>query len=207
MVDPNSSACPDPASGPVDGADGADGAESTRPEDESTPHHHPAADAAGEHTAGAGLSPHLTTDEIFEEMVAGLELGDGELEAGARDAAGLGPKSSTAPWAFPVAPWVKSAGPRDRVVTPDVADLEELELHFVPPEPSDVLSKDPLVNLAWAAVLAAPLLVIATLLFWPAAPGIVVPLSGVVFIAGLAALVWRMPATRDPSDDGPGAVV
>lgn len=70
-----------------------------------------------------------------------------------------------------------------------------------------VLGRDPLVNLAWGVVILVPLGIIASMLFWPSAPAIVLQIAGLGFLASFGALVWRMPDSRDPDEDDPGAVV
>ncbi len=211
MVNPNSSA--------RDDADGipANGTNPARPNDENTPISEPAVDAAGEHTAGADKIPHPTTDEIFAELVAGLTADDSGSHPDDTDLDHSAPTNSHETdrtgraaddtWGFPVAPWVQGSGPRDRVVTSQVANQQEQDESFVPPNPRDVLSKDPVRNLAWVAVVAAPVMILLALIFWPDSGSLVAQISGLSFLAGLAALLWRMPKSKNPLDDDPGAVV
>lgn len=98
-----------------------------------------------------------------------------------------------------------AAGPRNWAPDPEV---EEAEDHFVPPDPGPVLGGDPLLVMAWVAVLAAPLLVLIALVAWPAMPTWLLEVGGVAFLGGVGLLVWRMPHRRSPEDeDDNGAVV
>lgn len=107
----------------------------------------------------------------------------------------------------PVAPWVRTSGPRDWPTTPEVEDLEEAESHFVPPDPPLVLGRDPLLTMAWALVVGVPILLLVVLVVVRPYPVIVAQVGGGAFLAGLAILLWRMPHRRDDDDEGPGAVV
>jgi len=103
-------------------------------------------------------------------------------------------------------------GPRDWPVTPEVEALEETESHFVPPEPEPVLSRDPLLTLAWALVVAVPVLVVVGVVVRAAVPTLRIPawsgpVAGVLFLVALGILLWRMPHRRDPDDHDTGAVV
>ena len=103
-------------------------------------------------------------------------------------------------------------GPRDWPLTPEVEALEEAEAHFTPPEPPPLLSRDPLLTMAWSFVVGVPVLALIGMLVSAAVPSLAIPaLVGQVglglFVAGLGVLIWRMPHQRDPDDDGPGAVV
>ncbi|GAA1739647.1 hypothetical protein GCM10009809_38840 [Isoptericola hypogeus] len=116
-----------------------------------------------------------------------------------------------APAADP-APLSRAAGPRDWPLTPEVEALEDAESHFTPPEPDPVLSRDPLLTMAWAAVAGVPILtvvlvVVRALLPSLHLPGWLGPAGGVLFLAAVAVLLWRMPHRRDPEDDDTGAVV
>ncbi|NCT90024.1 hypothetical protein GXB85_03510 [Cellulomonas sp. APG4] len=97
-----------------------------------------------------------------------------------------------------------AVGPR--AWSPDPA-VEEAEDHFVPPDPGPVLGGDPLLTLAWVAVVAVPALLLVTVLAWRDVPALVLQLAGAAFVLALGLLVWRMPARRDDDDHGPGAVV
>ncbi|MFI2102132.1 hypothetical protein ACH436_02480 [Isoptericola sp. NPDC019693] len=107
---------------------------------------------------------------------------------------------------------VVSPGPRDWPVTPEIEDLEETESHFTPPEPEPVLSRDPLLTLAWAAVVGVPVLVVLGVVLRAAVPALRIPgwsgpVAGVLFLVALGILIWRMPHRRDPDDHSTGAVV
>ncbi|MEU2200006.1 hypothetical protein [Isoptericola sp. NPDC019482] len=107
---------------------------------------------------------------------------------------------------------VVSPGPRDWPVTPEIEDLEETESHFTPPVPEPVLSRDPLLTLAWAAVVGVPVLVVLGVVLRAAVPALRIPgwsgpVAGVLFLVALGVLIWRMPHRRDPDDHGTGAVV
>lgn len=77
---------------------------------------------------------------------------------------------------------------------------------FEPPDPGPVLGGDPLLTMAWVGAVAPPLLLMVIAVIWQNVPPLVLQIAGVVFLAGLGVLIWRMPARRD-DDDGPGAVV
>lgn len=126
---------------------------------------------------------------------------------------------STKPLDFPVAPWVADS----RVVRPapdlsgrdweGTAQFDEAEAavdageHFVPPDPGPVLGGDPLLTMAWIAAVGMPLFLLVVVIAWPAAPPALIQAAGVVFVLGVAVLLWRMPNRRDPEDDDTGAVV
>jgi hypothetical protein len=104
------------------------------------------------------------------------------------------------------------AGPRDWPLTPEVEALEDEDSHFTPPEPPPLLSRDPLLTMAWSFVVGVPILALIGMIVSAAMPSVSIPpLAGQIglglFVAGLGVLIWRMPHQRDPDDDGPGAVV
>lgn len=104
------------------------------------------------------------------------------------------------------------AGPRDWPLSPEAEALEEEESHFTPPEPPALLSRDPLLTMAWSFVVGVPVLAVVGIIVSAAVPALAIPpLVGQIglglFVAGLGVLIWRMPHQRDPDDDGPGAVV
>ncbi|PJI93493.1 hypothetical protein [Luteimicrobium subarcticum] len=142
-------------------------------------------------------------DERWHELVADLQV-DGSVD----DAEGRpGPGAPSAGWGtFDVAPWVRTPGPRDWPASDEVEALEEAESHYQPPEPPPVLGRDPLKNLAWGAVAGVPAVLFVLLLVVRPFPRLVGAIGGVLFLAGIAVLVWRMPHERQ-DDDGPGAVV
>lgn len=103
-------------------------------------------------------------------------------------------------------------GPRDWPVTPEVEALEDAESHFTPPDPGPVLSRTPLLTLAWVVVVAVPVLtvvgvIVRALVPSLAVPGWVGPAGGLAFLGAVGVLVWQMPHRRDPDDPGNGAVV
>jgi hypothetical protein len=137
---------------------------------------------------------------------------------------------------YPVAPWVserrvvrpaRRPGPdEDEAVPPELAGARDwdataqmdeaerrvdAEEHFVPEDPGPVLGGDPLLTMAWLAVGGIPLFWLVMVIAWRDAPRTVLLASGVVFLLGLALLLWRMPHRRgdggpDDADDD-GAVV
>ncbi len=98
---------------------------------------------------------------------------------------------------------LSSAAPRTWSPDPEV---EEAETHFVPPDPDPVLGGDPLLTMAWAAVVGVPMLLMVAVIAWRDIPTIVLQVAGVAFLAGVGLLLWRMPRDRE-DDEGPGAVV
>ncbi|MCR6647676.1 MAG: hypothetical protein NVV70_05875 [Cellulomonas sp.] len=159
-------------------------------------------------------------DERWARIVA--ELGDVDSAADATAAGGLD---------FPVAPGVESPfGDRSRVVRPPAGDpsdplasasgrdwdgtaqydeaesgVDEQE-GFVAPDPGPVLGGDPLLTMAWFAAAGMPLLLLVLLIAWRDAPAALIQAACVVFVLGVAVLVWRMPPRRERQDDD-GAVV
>lgn len=93
-----------------------------------------------------------------------------------------------------------------RAWAPD-PDVEEAESHFEPPDPGPVLGGDPLLTMAWGAVIGVPVLLMVAVVAWRDIPMVVLQAAGVGFLAGLGVLLWRMPHRRDEEDDDPGAVV
>lgn len=90
--------------------------------------------------------------------------------------------------------------------SPDPA-VEEAENHFSPPDPGPVLGGDPLLTLAWTAVVSVPLALLLVVMLWPDAPAVVLQVAGAVFACGLGLLLWRMPHGDDDEPRGSGAVV
>ncbi len=115
----------------------------------------------------------------------------------------LGPDDVDAKWAELVKDLTPTADPRAWV--PDPA-AEEAEEHFRPPDPGPVLGGDPLLTMAWVAVVGVPLLLMLAVVVWRDIPSVVVQAAGVAFLAGVGLLLWRMPRDRE-DDAGPGAVV
>ena len=77
----------------------------------------------------------------------------------------------------------------------------------MPPDPGPVLGGDPLLTMAWFAAAGMPIFLLVVLVAWRDAPAALVQAARVVFVIGVAVLVWRMPHRRDPDDDDTGAVV
>jgi len=141
-------------------------------------------------------------EEQWKSLVADLET---PADGGASDLPTAG--TDVPARSIEVAPWVQPTRPRDWPAGPEVEDLEDQESHFVPPEPPPVLGRDPLLNLAWGLVGAAPLVVLVLLVVVRPFPALVGQVAGAAFLAGLGILLWRMPHRRDEDDDDPGAVV
>jgi hypothetical protein len=85
------------------------------------------------------------------------------------------------------------------------AAVDEQE-HFVPPDPGPILGADPLRVLTWAVAVGVPVLYVILLVAWHDPPGWLAPVAGVLLLAAISVLVWRMPHRRD-HDSGTGAVV
>jgi hypothetical protein len=173
-----------------------------------------------EHEAAATPSSEPLADAVVEERWADIvgRLGDVEprwtdddtaVRPETRLDAPPEPLDEPSPEPSPVA---RFEGPRDWPVTPEVEALEEADGHFTPPEPEPVLSRDPLLTLAWTVLVGVPVLTVLGVLVraiapWLALPSWLGPLGGVSFALAVAVLVWRMPHRRDPDDQDPGAVV
>ncbi|WP_019136955.1 hypothetical protein [Cellulomonas massiliensis] len=166
-------------------------------------------------------------EDTWASLVARLEQvdsGDDDGRAGReeRGATPDGPRVGS----FPVAPWVEQrvvrpAGPADGGPGRELdgrdwdgtSQYDEAETsvdeqeHFVPPDPGPVLGGDPLLTMAWLAVAGMPVFLLVVLIAWRGAPSALVQAACVVFLLGVAVLVWRMPTHRDPSDDDTGAQV
>lgn len=173
--------------------------------------------------------PDLPDDDLPDDAVEArwadivAQLGSLDGPTGRDD--GAGEATTTAPGAggsdgvldspeerSQTAPPVVGSGPRDWPTTPEVEALDETESHFTPPEPEPVLSRDPLLTMAWALVIGIPLLTVVSVVVRAAVPGLLLPawsgpVAGGLFLAGLGVLLWRMPHHRDPDDHGTGAVV
>lgn len=167
----------------------------------------PAPSAAGEAAGQEGA-----TDPVSATGAdTAADSGAGKLPEGeAGDRAGrdvVGPEEPALPTRI-----VRPGGPRDWPSSEEVEALEEAESHFTPPEPPPLLSRDPLLTMAWGFVVGIPVIALLTVIVSAAFPSVRVPslaaqIAVGLFLAGLATLVWRMPHHRDPDDDGPGAVV
>lgn len=78
------------------------------------------------------------------------------------------------------------------------------EDHFVPPEP-EPLRADPMLTLSWVVAVGVPVVLIVVVVGWARPATWVLAAVAAAWLGAVAALLWRMPATRD--DDDPGAVV
>ncbi|NIZ93596.1 hypothetical protein [Kineococcus rubinsiae] len=99
---------------------------------------------------------------------------------------------------------VPAVPPRRDDVDEDMA-LAGLDDRFVPPEPQP-LPRDLVGWAAWIAVIGAPLFLLVVALVWRDVPALVTAATAVVFVAGFATLVVRLPSSRDDDSDD-GAVV
>lgn len=97
-------------------------------------------------------------------------------------------------------------GPGTTVADPRGWVAPELDEHFEPPEPGPVFGGDPLLTMAWVAVVGPLVLLVVSVVAWRDIPSIALRIAGVAFLVGIGVLFWRMPASRD-DDAGPGAVV
>lgn len=193
----------------------------------------PGADAGAGTDEPLGEEPREPTDdERWAAIVADLTGGDEPVGRG--DAPSGSPAPATGPAVtYPVTP----GAPDPRVIRPavdrtdaDPADpsgppelvgrswdgttqmdaaeaADEAEEHFVAPDPGPVLGGDPLLTMAWFAAAGMPLLLLVVVVAWPTAPPALIQAAAVVFVLGVAALLWRMPHRRDDADDDTGAVV
>ncbi|GAA2224033.1 hypothetical protein GCM10010413_17060 [Promicromonospora sukumoe] len=160
-------------------------------------------DGAGRGTAGPRVSGWSDGGWAGGDWTVG-GAASGSADAGSRDGSGTGPDAGSR--ATP------PSGPRDWPLSPDAEALEEADSHFTPPEPPALLSRDPLLTMAWSFVVGIPVLAVVGMIVSAAVPAVSIPpLAGQIglglFVAGLGVLIWRMPHQRDPDDDGPGAVV
>lgn len=166
------------------------------PQDDTTPDpERPDPGRSGAEPEGDGTRDGLGPQEV-EEAWAEIVSDLGSLPSDAVDDAP--PAPATTPGDEPPVVDPIDADPRGWV-----ADDDD---EFEPPDPGPVLGGDPLLTLAWVGAVAPPLLLMAVVVLWQSVPTLVLQVAGVVFLAGLGVLVWRMPARRD-HDDGPGAVV
>lgn len=91
-------------------------------------------------------------------------------------------------------------GPRDYAVA------DELDDGFTPPEPEPLASADPLLVAAWLSAVGGPIAFIVILIVWSNAPALVWLSTLAVTLLGWAVVIWRLPRTREDTDDD-GAVV
>lgn len=159
-----------------------------------------------------------TTEEIWDEIVAQLS----DLSTKETDDKTAPPQESEKEpqgLSFPTAPWV--TGPRienlsdsdpdehdfaDRSSSPrDWADddflLHEID-RFIEPDPELELSKDPVRNVAWFLTTLAGMALLVSAIFMRPVHGPSMLILLVLFLGGIALLIWRMPSTRNDSDSG-----
>ncbi|HST85821.1 MAG TPA: hypothetical protein VLL08_29055 [Kineosporiaceae bacterium] len=84
-------------------------------------------------------------------------------------------------------------GPEDRIGQADA---------FVPPEPPPLPRGDVISRLAWGGVVAGPIFMLISVIFWRPPPAALLVAALVGFTAGFVTLVARMPKHRDDDDDG-----
>lgn len=152
-------------------------------------------------------------DDAWAQIIAGLTSGAG-VDHPHPDQDGAGPL--TRPGGVDPETSISDpstdvpTGPRDWVlaeVTDDQDVGDDPEEGFVPPDPGPVLGGDPLLTMAWAGFVGAPLGVLIAFIVWWPLPPMLLQLAGAVFVTACAVLVWRMPARQDDDDHDPGAVV
>lgn len=138
-------------------------------------------------------------DPLPDDDAAPTAPGEGAPDDDAR----LAPEDVDARWGVIVSELTGAPDPRSW--GPDPA-VEEAEDHFEPPDPEPVLGGDPLLTMAWAAVVGVPLLLMLAAVVWRDIPDVVLQVAGAAFLVGVGLLLWRMPHERG-DDPGPGAVV
>lgn len=168
----------------------------------------PVPDQPAEQTDQVDLSDQGQTDTAWQQIVA--ELSDLSTDPDPELTASTPVTSPT--FDFPVAPWVpepahETSDPRAWRRSPEAEALEDSEGEFVPPDPGFSLSTDRMRNLGWFAVVAAPVAAVLVSIFWTLAPSEVYLALSAAFLAGVGALVWRLPSTRDDDPGSGGAVV
>jgi len=158
----------------------------------------------GDAAAGAGTATPETPETPTDGAAPPPRTGAG----GPGDAAPLTDSARTVRPARPLPPApredVPQVPPAREEVDEDMA-LAGLDDRFVPPElqplPRDVVGWG-----AWIAVIGAPLFLLVVALVWREVPALVTAATAVVFVAGFATLVVRLPSSRDDDSDD-GAVV
>lgn len=147
--------------------------------------------AKGPHGPG---DPDLPADPPFDEDAAWRAIVDNYGERASLE--------ETAPAApEPPAP---PAAPEEPVARPE--QRQDVEEHFVPPDPPPVPRGTPARRLAWAGLFGPPLLMILAVAFRWTFPAVVTMGLVAAFVGGFVFLVCTMP--RDGGDGwGDGAVV
>lgn len=159
-----------------------------------------------------------TTEEIWDEIVA--QLSDlSTKEADDKTAPPQEPEKERQGLSFPTAPWVtgpriepisepdsqeyeddsRSSSPRDW--SDDDILLNEID-RFIAPDPELELSKDPVRNVGWFLTGLAGLALLVSAIFMRPVHGPSMLILLVLFLGGIALLIWRMPSTRNDSDSG-----
>src|SRR5665647_3387252 len=98
----------------------------------------------------------------------------------------IGPEDVDARW-VQIVSQLGAADPRSWVPDPAVEAAEE---HFEPPDPGPVLGGDPLLTMAWGAIVGAPALLLVAVVAWRDIPTILLQAAGVAFLLGVGLLVW-----------------
>jgi len=88
----------------------------------------------------------------------------------------------------------------------DAEEAVDRQEHYVPPDPGPVHGTDPLRLVTWAVVGGVLVLYFVMLVAWRTPPGWLPAVAGVVLLAAIGVLVWRMPHHRKEDPDS-GAVV
>lgn len=140
----------------------------------------------------------IDTDSEFARIVAALD----DVRA-ATDDVDVQPR----PWLtdVPTLPGVRPIGPRDHIASQDEIDLEDEQSHFVPPDPGPVLGGDPVLTMAWFAVVGGILALVLSALLVRVMPSVVAWAGAALLAAGAGVLLWRLPHERgdDHGEDEP----
>ncbi|WP_432495107.1 hypothetical protein [Kineococcus auxinigenes] len=195
---------PDDAAGRLD-VDAAFAEIVARWEDEGPGDRSPGPGASGQDDAASGTGGAPDDEGAGPRDEAGREQ---SAAPGAGPGAPSRPEGRTVRPARPLPPAPREDvpdGPPRRTAEPEeLRDLDAGE-RFVPADPAP-LPRDLVGWAAWAAVVGAPLFLLLVALTQRDAPALVTVATAVVFVAGFATLVVRLPRSRDDDDDD-GAVV
>jgi len=159
-------------------------------------------------TRGAAEGGNVPDDDLdakWAELTARL----GELRLPPDDDEEAPPEAAPAP---PPAVLPAAPGPRDYSPAPETDDEDDdpardLVDGFVDPDPDPLSRAEPVVVLGWGGALGGLALMVACVLLWRDAPGLVWLAAVGALATGIGLLLWRMPARRDADDHGDGAVV
>lgn len=108
---------------------------------------------------------------------------------------------------FPVAPWVTdgswghSEGNDPRGWKIDQETIDEIDA-FQQPDPPLELSKDPARNLGWFLTISSLLTALISYIFVRGSQPMLFAILGIMFMIGLALLIWRMPENHESDLDG-----